>query len=449
VQPAEDLGGIWLGTVIPESDPEIQEWQQAWRHGLASLNQQRNPLRERFACPLVLVGAPWLHTLLREAAPDLWSVRTGVVAVAPSLEPASTATREPGLIETSPGRLLTGEAASDPDYALEQAERLQGKPALEPVRAQLLLRAGNGFYMHARLDSAERCFRTAADLFAASAVDNPDLQADLAGTLNNLANSLGALGRREEALAKAQEAVRIFERLAKARPDAFLPGLAGSLNNLSNSLGALGRREEALAKAQEAARIYEQLAQTRPDAFLPDLAGALNNLALRLADLGRREEALAKAQEAVRIFEQLAKARPDAFLPDLAMSLNNLATRLGELGRREEALAKAQEAARIHEQLALATPAAFGPELARSTSLIRDCLRAVGKHKPAAEAAREALAQLKPHFLAVPQAHAGLIQILVNDYMESVERVHSRPDEALLAPVLEILQQPKQNPKKE
>jgi tetratricopeptide (TPR) repeat protein len=64
--------------------------------------------------------------------------------------------------------------------------------------------------------------------------------------------TLSDLGRREEALAAAQEAVDIYRDLARARPEAFTPDLAMSLNNLANCLSALGRREEALAAAQEA-----------------------------------------------------------------------------------------------------------------------------------------------------------------------------------------------------
>ena len=45
--------------------------------------------------------------------------------------------------------------------------------------------------------------------------------------------------------------------------------LAGSLNNLSIRLGDLGRREEALAAAEEAAGVYRELAAARPDAFRP------------------------------------------------------------------------------------------------------------------------------------------------------------------------------------
>src|SRR5581483_3142129 len=138
-QSKPDLGGLWIGTVIQDSDPEIESWKQAWRMGLAALNEQRNPLKERFACPLVLVGAPWLQEVLREAAPDLWSIRTGVVSVKPAL--VAPATREIGQIDVVEAPSAAGEAAADPDYTFEQAERLRSRPGLEFERAQLLLRA--------------------------------------------------------------------------------------------------------------------------------------------------------------------------------------------------------------------------------------------------------------------------------------------------------------------
>ena len=47
---------------------------------------------------------------------------------------------------------------------------------------------------------------------------------------------------------------------------------AGWLNNLGNRLSDLGRREDALAAAQEATDLYRRLAAERPDAFRPDLA---------------------------------------------------------------------------------------------------------------------------------------------------------------------------------
>ena len=208
----DDLGGVWTGRVVPDSDPEIDEWRDAWRWGLASLNERRNPLLRRFPCPLVLVGAPWLQALLREAAPDLWSIRTAVVSFIPSLGPAESS--EGSNVQIEPERFLREEAASDPDYTLEQAGRLRGKPGMEPTLARLLLRSGNGFFEHARYESAEECFREAAEILAPLVPGSAELKRDWAASLNNLGNALGDLGRPEEALPKAQEAVPIYEQLA-------------------------------------------------------------------------------------------------------------------------------------------------------------------------------------------------------------------------------------------
>jgi Tetratricopeptide repeat len=85
------------------------------------------------------------------------------------------------------------------------------------------------------------------------------------------------------------------------------------LNNLGNRLSALGRCEDALAAAQEAVDIRRRLAAERPDAFRPDLAMSLNNLGNRMSDLGRREDALAAAQEAVVTLSPLFLRLPQAY----------------------------------------------------------------------------------------------------------------------------------------
>ena len=88
--------------------------------------------------------------------------------------------------------------------------------------------------------------------------------------------------------------------------------LASALSNLGVLLGAVGRRAEALAPTEEAVKVYRDLAKSNP-AFLGDLARALNNLGVRYSDLGRRGEALAPTEEAVKIRRELAKSNP-AFL---------------------------------------------------------------------------------------------------------------------------------------
>ena len=238
-----------------------------------------------------------------------------------------------------------------------------------------------------RREKALAAAQEAAALYRQLAAQQPEaFLPNLAASLNNLGSMLSALGRREEALAATREAAELYRQLAAQQPDAFLPDLATILNNLGIMLSDLGRREEALAAAQEAVDIRRQLAAQQPDAFLPDLATSLNNLGNRLSDLGRREEALAATREAAELYRRLAAQQPDAFLPDLAMSLNNLGIMLSDLGRREEALAAAQEAVDIRRQLAVQQPDAFLPDLARSLAVYGVILRGPGRHAEAAAA---------------------------------------------------------------
>lgn len=105
-------------------------------------------------------------------------------------------------------------------------------------------------------------------------------------------------------------------------------------NNLGNSYGRSGRREEALDASLKAINIYERLSNKNPDDFEPALASSLNNLGLCYGELGQREAALIASLKAMNIYERLSNKNPDSFEPDLAMSLNNLGMYYGKLGRR-------------------------------------------------------------------------------------------------------------------
>ncbi|MHC4357022.1 MAG: tetratricopeptide repeat protein, partial [Planctomycetota bacterium] len=166
--------------------------------------------------------------------------------------------------------------------------------------------------------------------------------------LNNLGPRLSDLGRREDALTAAQEAVEIYRRLAKDRPDAFLPDLAMSLNNLGNRLSELGRREDALTAAQEAVEIYRRLAKDRPDAFLPYLA-------------------------------TLAKDRPDAFAPNLATSLGALGTCLHGAARLKEAVEAFREGVEVLKPAFLALPGAFTELMGKLVSVYLSGAKELGE----------------------------------------------------------------------
>jgi predicted O-linked N-acetylglucosamine transferase (SPINDLY family) len=271
--------------------------------------------------------------------------------------------------------------------------RLEGlEPGEEEERARRLNDLGIALSALGRREDALASAQEAVEIHRKLARSNPAaFLPDLATSLNNLGNRLSALGRQKEAMASAQEAVDIHRHLAQSNPSAFLPDLATSLNNLGAFLSALGRREDALVPAQQAVEILRKLAQSNPAAFLPDLATSLNNLGIFLSALGRREDALALTQEAVDILRKLAQSNPSAFLPDLAMSLNNLGTFLSALGRRKDALALTQEAVDIRRKLAQSNPAAFLPDLARSLNSLGNRLSALGRLEEALAPTQEAV----------------------------------------------------------
>ncbi len=273
--------------------------------------------------------------------------------------------------------------------AIRAKDDLESRPVLAVELNNLAVRLAALGRREAALAAAEE----AASLYRELAAQRPDaFRPDLAISLNNLANMLSDLGRREAALAAAEEAEALYRDLAAQRPDAFRPDLALSLNTLGNRLSDLGQHEAALAAAEEAEALYRELAAQRPDAFRPDLAMSLNNLANALRDLGRREAALAAANEAVAIRRELAVQRPDAFRPALAASLNNLANELSDLGRREAALAAAEEAAALYRDLAAQQPDAFRPDLATSLNNLATMLSDLGRREAALAAAHEAVA---------------------------------------------------------
>ncbi|MEU0213294.1 tetratricopeptide repeat protein, partial [Streptomyces canus] len=267
---------------------------------------------------------------------------------------------------------------------------------------------------------------------ALTAADLDAYRPDLALSLNNLANRLGELGRREDALTAIEEAVTIYRKLAVARPDTYRPDLAASLNNLANRLGGLGRPEDALTAVQEAVTIRRKLAAARPDTYRPSLARSLHNLAIQLGQLGRPEDALTAVQEAVTIYHELAAARPDTYRPDLALSLNNLANRLGELGRREDALTAIEEAVTIYRKLAVARPDAYRTNLALSLNNLAILLGKLGRREDALTPIEEAVTIYHELAAARPDTYRPDLATSLNNLAIQLGQL-GRPEDALTA----------------
>ncbi|MFF7895180.1 tetratricopeptide repeat protein [Streptomyces sp. NPDC007907] len=314
---------------------------------------------------------------------------------------------------------------TDLEEAIEiMQEALDSSSADDPRRPALLNNLGTMLADVGRREEALEAASQAVAIRQRLAATNPDAyEADLAMSLNNLGTMLADVGRREEALEAASQAVAIRQRLAATNPDAYEADLAMSLNNLGTMLADVGRREEALEAASQAVAIRQRLAATNPDAYEADLAMSLNNLGTMLADVGRREEALEAASQAVAIRQRLAATNPDAYEADLAMSLNNLGTMLADVGRREEALEAASQAVAIRQRLAATNPDAYEADLAMSLNNLGNRLLAAGRHNEALSVIQEALSvyrrletrNLAGHesdFVASLSNHAGAFMAL-------------------------------------
>jgi tetratricopeptide (TPR) repeat protein len=256
------------------------------------------------------------------------------------------------------------------------------------------------------------------------------LPADSVRSISSLATILRRLGRAEEALDAAQWVVDVYRQLAAEHADMFRHYIAGSLTYLGDILSDLDRREEAVAAIQQGVDIYRELAAERPDVFGPDLAASLNNLTARLRVLGRHAQALPSATEAVHRYRDLAAAWPDTFRSDLAGSLVNLGNVLNELGRHEEALATAREAVNSYRQLAVGQFDTVRRDLATALTVLGAMESYLGRAEEALAAAQEAAHIWRELAAERPDAYRRELARSLNN-LGPFLRLVGRPEEAL------------------
>jgi hypothetical protein len=280
----------------------------------------------------------------------------------------------------------------------------------------------------------------AAYIYRALAKARPDaFRPELATALHNLALGLSDLGRNDEALLAAAEAISLFRDLAESGSANFAHQLASSLSNLTGMLSDCGRHEEALVAAEEAVRAYRSLEASLPGEFRPDLARALDNLSNCLFYGDRREEALVCGNEAVALFRSLAHVRPDEFTPDLALAIKNLASSLAGMGRLDEARAAMEDAVRLYRALTEQRGHVAVPDLARSLADLGG-LNKEANPELALETFREGVERLLPAFVAAPAEFKALMAALAQGYISQCEALGRTPDWTLLEPVAEAFE---------
>lgn len=266
-----------------------------------------------------------------------------------------------------------------------------------PMLADALASSARTLAQLGRREDALAAAEEAVVLHRRELARDPSSSDDLA----SLASALRArgliqseLGRREDALASAEEVVVIRREQAKRSPAEHMPDLAQSLIDLGRWWSELGQRENALACTEEAVAILREVTERWP-VFLLDLAASLSQLGNRQGELGREEEALLTTEEAVAIQRALARQRPEAFLPDLAASLTDLGDHQRKLERFLDSLASTEEAAFYFREMAKQRPERFLPSLAKSLTNLGDSQSELGIGEQAVDTVEEAVGYLR------------------------------------------------------
>ena len=207
-------------------------------------------------------------------------------------------------------------------------------------------------------DSAESVDSAAlaVDLAQKSAMADPDRWIDYARTLCMLSSSLEASGRFDEAFQQAEKAVSLISDRESPPDDELRTVLGWGLALMSDTARFLGRPEQALSTAREAISTLAQVADSGGDSAL--FRGlALTAQAAALAAAGLADQAIPSALEALELYAQLGARSP---LGETALLTANTDVVLSQarlsLGRAEEALASALAAQAALQHLPAGQP---------------------------------------------------------------------------------------------
>jgi tetratricopeptide (TPR) repeat protein len=246
--------------------------------------------------------------------------------------------------------------------------------------------------------------------------------ADVAATLNNLANICRVTQRMREAEQSYLEALAIYRHLARPA------GVATTLNNLGIFYRATRRMSEAEQSHHEALRIRRHLAEANPEAHLPDYAVTLNNLALVYRDRQKMNEAEQSYQEALTIYERLADSSPGAYLPDIAATQNNLANLYNVTQRTRLAEGWYQKALTIYRRLAGANPEAYMPNVAGTLNNLANMYNGTQRIGQAEQSYYEALGIYRRLAEGNPQAYLLYAALILNNLAVLCSQAHNLED---------------------
>jgi tetratricopeptide (TPR) repeat protein len=352
------VGAIWVEAISSQHAADYPEWEAAWGRALGSLNQQRNLFRRR-PVPLLLVGAPWLAPMVRQRAPDLWSVR----ALVARIDPVRFYRPFAATLGGGP-RMSRGDTGPVPDVGLGQraVERLRGVAGSKRVLADALVRTARGLDARGDWPSATASWQEAVTAYRAALEENPRDRVPLAwaATQNNLGNALLTLGFRESGTELLEQAVAAFRAALEENTRDRVPlDWATTQYNLGTALLTLGQRESGTERLEQAvAAVRAALEERTRDRVPLDWAMTQHNLGSALQVLGFRERGTERLEQAVIAYRAALEETTRDRVPlnwaasqhGLASTLATLAERTHDRARMTEAIASLRDVAEIYRQ---------------------------------------------------------------------------------------------------
>ena len=254
-------------------------------------------------------------------------------------------------------------------YLFDQALRLQDQlnsygritPDLQRGEARALLESSLTLLTigdnSGALAAADRARQIIEKLLAVRP-DDPDWQLNLAVSYERVGDVLVAQGKREEALAAYRKAVAIAQRVVGgASTNTEAQGeLAINYIKIGDVLAAQGKPDEALAAYQMSLAIRQKFVDwARGNAeWQRGLAISYERVGDVLLAQGKSDEALAAYQKRLAIAEEVAGRNSDntEWQRDLSVAYNKVGDALLYAGKREEAISAYQKALVIRQKLA-------------------------------------------------------------------------------------------------
>ena len=251
--------------------------------------------------------------------------------------------------------------------ALEISRRLakDNPPTYKPNVAQTLNNLATLYHATRRFDEAEAMYKEALEIYQLLAKDDPQAyEPILAQILTNLANHYRTTKRISEAEIETmlKQALEIRRRLAKDNQQ-HNPHVANTMSKLANFYQDSKRYDEAKVMYEEALEIYQQLAKDNPQAYEQEVAYQLNNLAGLYGEIKQFDESEAMFKEAMKIIRKLAKDNPQVYEPKMALTLSNLAELYSLTQRSSEGKTFLREALEIYQRLAKDNPKVYQEDI--------------------------------------------------------------------------------------